>query len=118
MARFVLTPCHIREDRVVPSEDPVTLDWPEVAKLLAPSRSYPALMTLRRLRVNAFVGVFKSQAKKPPTNFLFQNTDRSNGIGWLLKTNPEFSEKVERIYRVEEAQFDAKFEEFSAGKPA
>lgn len=118
MARFVLTPCHIREDRLVPEEQPLTLNWPELTKLLAPSRSHAALMTLRRLRVNAFVGVLKPQPKRLATNFLFQNMDRSNEIGWLLKKNPEFPERVERIYRVEEALYDAKFEEYSTGEPA
>lgn len=118
MARFVLTPCRIRENRVVAFDDPLTLDWPEVTKLLAPSRSHPAMMTLRRLRVNAYVGLYKAQPKRPQTNFLFQNVSRSNEIDWLLKKNPDFPDRIEAIYRVDEAAFDTKFEEFSTGEPA
>lgn len=116
MARFVLTPCHIREDQVVPTSGmaAVELDWPKVVELLAPSNSLNAKMTLRRLRVNAFVGTLKAPPGKPATNFLFQNLDRANRIGWLLKRNPNFPNMVEQIYRVEVALFDSKVEERSS----
>ena len=126
MARFVLTPCRIREDRVVPSGEPVEMDWPKIAKLLAPSQTSNALMVLRRMRVNAYIGLLKHPTdalgtarphKGPPTNFLFQNQDKGNGIGWLLKRNPNFPEQVELLYRVDEATFDARFEEHSSGVP-
>lgn len=117
MARFILTPCRIREDRVVPDDEPVELDWPKLASLLAPSRSHQALMTLRRLKVDQYVGLVK-QPDGSSTNFLFQSPDHTNDIGWLLKKNPAFPKQLDVIYRVELAQLDAKIEEFSSGEPA
>lgn len=131
MARFVLTPCHIREDRVVPSGDAVELDWPKVAALLAPSQSPQALTTLTRMRTNSYVGLLRptkvpqqtkvlpSRALEPvPTNFIFLNDNRGNEIGWLLKRQPDFPDRVEQIYRVDVALFDTKIEEHSSGEPA
>ena len=117
MARFILTPCHLREDRVVPSGDPVELDWPKLAALLAPSRTQNALMTLRRMKVDQYVGLVK-QANGGTTNFLFQSPDRTNDIAWLLKKDPAFPTRLDVIYRCELAQLDAKIEEFSSGVPA
>ena len=132
MARFVLVPCRIREDKVVADGDPLELDWPKAAALLAPSQTFEALSTLRRMRVNAYVGLVKKepppgsskqtieQAKNaPPTNFLFVNGNpNSASIGWLLKKNPELITQVKALYRVDVAIFDAKIEEHSSGEPA
>lgn len=136
MARFVLTPCRIRADHVVPDGEPLELDWPQVAALLAPSRSYEALMTLRRMSTNAYVGLkmrplptgvyvplerkeaVNAERKKLPVNFLFQSPNRGNEIGWLLKRSPSFVEDVISVYRVDIALFDAKVEELSSGEPA
>ena len=117
MARFILTPCHLREDRVVPSGDAVELDWPKLAALLAPSRTMNALMTLRRMKVDQYVGLVKVPTGGT-TNFLFQSPDRTNDIAWLLKKDPTFPATLDVIYRCELAQLDAKMEEFSSGEPA
>lgn len=130
MARFLLTPCRVREDRVIADGDPVELDWPKMTALLAPSKSLEALMTLRKLKTNTYVGLLKhaphpglgrqtAQAAlvAPPTNFVFQNKDpNSNNIGWLLKKMPTFSDSLKAFYRVDVAAYDAKFEE-SSGTP-
>jgi hypothetical protein len=136
MARFVLTPCRIRADHVVPAGEPQELDWPGVAALLAPSRSYEALMTLRRMSTNAYVGLrmrplppgvyipaerkeaVNAERKKLPVNFLFQSPDRGNEIGWLIKRSPTFVDDVLSVYRVDVALFDAKVEELSSGELA
>ena len=117
MARFVLMPCRIREDKMVPdAEEPVVLDWPEVTKLLAPSRSHNALMTLRRMRVLAYVGLMK-QPNGTVTNFLFQNDDKSNSIAWLQKKQPGVEKQIQALYRVDEALFDSRVEELQTGTP-
>ena len=136
MARFVLTPCRLREDRLVPDGEPIELDWPKVAALLAPSRSYEALMTLRRMSTNAYVGLkmkplpigvyipperkaaVNAERAKQPVNFLFLTPDRSNEIGWLLKKSPSFLDDLLKVYRVDVALYDAKVEEHSSGEPA
>lgn len=117
MARFVLMPCRIREDRMVPdAEEPKVLDWAQVSLLLAPSRSPSALMTLRRMRVNSYVGLLK-QPSGAITNFLFQNDDKSNDLSWLLKRNPALASQLQALYRVDEATFDSRVEELSTGTP-
>lgn len=130
MARFVLVPCRLREDRIIADGDPLDLDWPKMTALLAPSKSHEALMTLRRLKTNTYVGLLKEPQRPgmgktaaqaalaaPPTNFVFQNRDpNSNHIGWLLKKKPAFPETLKALYRVDVAAFDAKFEE-SSGEP-
>lgn len=116
MARFVLTPCHVRADRVVPSDaETVEVDWPDLVALLAPSKTLSALNTLMRLRPSAYVGVLRSPKA---TNFLFVNTDKGNEIGWLLKRQPDFPDRLDKIFRVEVALFDSRIEEYSSGEPA
>ncbi len=118
MARFVLTPCKLREDRMVPSGAPVlTLDWAQLAAKLAPSKANIALMTLRRLRPTAFVGLLKAVPPKTGvSNFVLMNADRENKIGWLLKKQPDFPDRLVDLYLVEEALFDARMEEISSGR--
>lgn len=118
MARFILTPCHLREDRVVPSKaEALELDWAGLVRALAPSRTMQAQTTLTRLRVSSFVGLMHSPVGGAPTNFALANTDASGSIGWLLKRHPDFPQRLHSIYRVEEATFDARIEEVDTGSP-
>jgi hypothetical protein len=112
------------------------MNGPKVAALLAPSRTYEALMTLRRMSTNAYVGLkmkplplgtfvpperreaVNAERAKQPVNFLFLSPDRGNAIGWLLKRSPSFAEDLLSVYRVDVALYDAKVEEHSSGEPA
>ena len=118
MARFVLTPCKLRADKAVPltTQEPLLLDWAGLTKLLAPSRSLNALATLRRLRVNSYVGL-ALQENGAVTNFLFMNDDRSSNMESLLKRKPSLSTQLQALYRVDEAVLDARVEELSSGIP-
>lgn len=118
MARFILTPCRIREDRIVPSGDAVEMDWPQLVAAFAPSRTLLALNTLTRLRASSYVGLLKGQGNALPTNFFIQNDNKTNVFGWLFAKRPDIPERVECVYRVDEALFDAKIEESSSGAPA
>jgi hypothetical protein len=132
LPRFVLRPCHIRAEKVVPDGDPIELDWPKLVALLAPSQTYDAQMTLRRMKTNAYVGLLKRPLPKgsppakvrehesaPPTNFLFYNVDAtSNDITWLLKRIPDLPDILKALYVVDVALFDTKIEEHSSGEPA
>lgn len=117
MARFVLTPCRVREDRMVPDGEAVVLGWSEVAALLAPSRSQSALMTLRRMKPLSYVGLVKNPTTAAVTNFLVQNDDKSNSLKMLLKFNPAIVTQLVSLYRVDEVSLDAKVEEISTGEP-
>lgn len=109
MSRFVLQPCRVRDDYFVPTkgEAQVEVNWPELAKRLAPTKEPTALRTLLRLQVGGFVGVRKAPGHAKPTNFFLMNPDRSGKLGWILKQNPKFGEQVESVFRVEIAEYDA-----------
>jgi hypothetical protein len=115
MASFVLQPCKIRENRLVPTKDEaVTLSWDDFCKRLAPSRSLRAKSNLRRAGTNAFIGLLRNAQTQEPCNFILQNQDRSGSIEWLLKQDPSFSNRLLEVYRVESAEWDIKLEELGS----
>jgi hypothetical protein len=115
VARFVLSPCKLRESRLVAQkgESPVTLNWPELCKLLAPSRDPQAFQVLQLLRAQAFVGLTKHPRGNGVTNFVLLNADRSGDLKQILKRDPTFGDRLESVYRVEEARWDASVKEAS-----
>lgn len=113
MARFVLHPCRFREDRFIPLRDAslLELDWVGLVDRLAPTRSPAALMNLKRLRVNSFVGLVRNPQTGEVGNFYLLNPDRSGSLTWLLHQDQSFPERLLESFKVVSANWDYKFEE-------
>lgn len=89
------------------------LDWKALFKLLGGRGSDRALLNLRSARPGAYVGVLKTG-----TNFVLEcppGIQTSTSLRWLLKQRPDFADTVDRIYRVEEADWGASL--FEGGSP-
>ena len=112
MARYVLQPCKVREDQLVPQKDtePVTFDWPQLCAKFASFKGQGrvALLNLGHLRVSGFLGLIRSAKEGQVTNFILLNQDRTGSIDWLMKKDPTFESRLIEVYRVEVAERDAK----------
>jgi hypothetical protein len=115
-ARFVLQPCQLFAGHFISSreEEPLTLDWASLCSMLAPSQERQALVNLRMLQTNAFVGLTKNPLDGSLKNFIFLNQDRSNKAEWFLKRDPSFEQRLHRVYRVDEAQWESVVTEVSS----
>ena len=116
MARFVLQKCKLREHRLVPLKDepPITLNWRELCKLLAPSRDVRALRVLQQLQTNSFVGLVALPGSKPgtpPGNFVMTNPDLSGDLSRVLGRDASFAARLSVVYRVDDVEWDAKVTE-------
>lgn len=116
--RFVLLPCRLREDKLVPEKgtEPITLDWRELAAKLAPSNRIEALKTLKHVQRGAYIGLLDQGKNKPPSNFCFIAQDRSGNVADVLRRNPMFGDRLIEVYKVIEADRGAALTE--ADKPS
>jgi len=107
MACFVLFPCKLRQDQLVPLKDGerIMLDWPQLCERFAPSHSKTSLLILRHVRVGAFIGLVRRD-KAPSTFYLF-NPDRSGSLHAQLKKDPTLTERFVEAFRVDDVTWDA-----------
>ena len=105
---FVLTPCKLRNDRIVPQKGApvVSLDWKGLVLKLAASRQAGALANLRHMDKGSFVGLAREQRTGLVRNFILKNPDRSDRVDWLLERDPTFADRLVEVYRVENANWD------------
>ena len=111
--RYVLSPAHLRQDRLVvyPDKEPLVLDWKGLVELVGGSdKGVQALRNLRLLKPRDFVGL-KRREDGGVTNFLTSNYDKSGKVDWILRKNPLAFTGLLCCYRVEEALYDAKLQE-------
>ena len=103
MSRFVLKPCRLRDDKLVPEKDAelITMTWRELARKLAPSNRIEALRTLSYVQLGAYVGLL-SRGDLAPSNFCFVAQDRSGNVSTILKRSPSFARDLREVYQVVE----------------
>ncbi len=113
MARYVLQPCKLREDQLVPQKGVGTVeyDWNKLQETFAPSKSRTALLNISNLRVGQYVGLVRRADASEVTNFTLMNQDRTGRVDWLLKKDPSFEKRLVSVYKVEVAERDARIEE-------
>lgn len=118
MARFVLQPCKLREERLVPvkGEPPITVDWRGLCEQLAPSRSPEALRTLQLVQVNSYVGTTKNPRGGKPANFVLTNQDRSGDLARIMSKDATFAGRLLTVFRVEDVQWDARVTELGTSR--
>lgn len=117
MSRFVLQPCKLRGDRIVPEKaEPLVLK--SKAELIErfQAKSQMHLAQLRQLRVTAFVGTVVGSRSQKPSPFIIWNHDRSNRVRWLFNQDPQFGSRVLEVFRVEEVDWGASIQEADSGK--
>ena len=115
LAKFVLHPCHLREDRFAPIKGAVavTMNWAELVTTLAPSQELDAKMTLRSVSPGSYVGITKDRTdSKKIRNFVILNPDRSAKLDWLLKKDPSFENRLLQVFRVDEVVWESVVQEF------
>lgn len=119
MARFVLQPCKLRDERLVPvkGEPPITLNWRELCERLAPSREQKALQVLQLVQVNSYVGTTKNpHGTGKPANFVLMNPDRSGNLAKIMSKDATFAHRLLSVYRVDDVEWDARVTELGASK--
>ena len=109
MASFQLTPCKIREGWLVPLKDaaPLTLAWPALCALLAPSGSVLAKANLRKGAAPSAFAILVTQPSGGVSNILLRNTDLSGDIRGLLKRDQGFERRVVGAFRFDQVSWDA-----------
>jgi hypothetical protein len=117
VARFVLQPCKLRENRLVPLKNtaPLELTWKELVERLAPSRTDKALKSLYFLQPGSFVGLLKHpnprKREKEIVNFVYVGQGRTGLLLGPMAQDPTFAERLIEVYRVEKAEKDMKMSE-------
>jgi len=108
VARFVLQPCKLRQDRLVPKKNasPIELTWRELCEKLAPSRDVRALKGLYWLQPGSYVGLLRHprNQKSPPVNFVFVGQGRTGVVSGLMAGDPTFVHRLLEVYRVDVAE--------------
>jgi hypothetical protein len=109
MAEFHLTPCKIREGWIVPvkNTEPLTLSWPELATLCAPSGTLQAKQVLRKGAAPCAYVLLVRHPTGFVSNMLLRNPDLSGDIRALLRSDPTFEARVVGAYRFDKVFWDA-----------
>jgi len=103
MAKFLLQPCKLRVDRLVPQKgtEPIELTWRELAEKLAPSRDVQALRTLYRAQAGSFLGLVRDRNNpKKLVNFCFLAQDRRGSLAGILMRDASFAARLVEAYQV------------------
>jgi hypothetical protein len=107
VARFVLQPCKLRENRIVPVKgaECEEFTWGELVAKLAPTATVSALRTLYYVQNGAFLGLLKhpKDASKE-VNFCFVAQDRTGAVTEILRRDPSFGRRLVTVYQVLEAE--------------
>lgn len=111
MAKLVLRPAHLRDDRFVveTAEEPVELDWVQAVERLAPSRTPQALNMLRIARRGWFIGTRKHG--KTIRNFVLDAAGKANSIADVIRRQPSFESDLVEVFYVERIEWDAQMQE-------
>lgn len=114
MAKFVLQPCKLRQDRFVPIKDAECEEftWKELALKLAPTTTPSALRTLQYIQAGAFIGLLKHPLNaSQEVNFCFVAQSRTGYLTEVLRRDPTFESRLVTVYRVVEADKGAQLVE-------
>lgn len=107
MAKVVLIPCKLREDRFARQKggESVELTPQELmTKFHMKAGSREVVETLRRMAPQGFLGL--REGATGPSHFYFRNNDLSGDIGWLLKRSPDFAAQVLEVWMVDRVEWD------------
>lgn len=111
MPTFVLQPCKVRADRLVPQKqgEPIELTGVQVIEKFHLDVSNPAdLHAFRSLTPNSFIGLVTSALNGRPIRFYIRNTDLSGDISWILKQNPTFAGRVLEVWQIVSAVWESR----------
>lgn len=111
MSDFVLRPAYLRDGKFVPERNaaPVAMDWSEVVRRFAPSRSRSSLLILRRVHPGVFIGT-RRRGREVAT-FAFDAAGRSRNAAQVLKQDPTFEASVVEVFLVDRAEWPMRLQE-------
>jgi hypothetical protein len=109
VASFLLTPCKIRDGWLVPKKDAehLSLTWPALCALLAPSGALLAKANLRKAAAPNTYAVLVLQPSGVVSNVLLRNPDMSGDIRGVLVRDSSFERRVVGAFRFDSVSWDA-----------
>lgn len=109
MSKVTLQAHRLRKSKLVEDKEaePVTLEWPALIEKLAPTGSPNALLMLRDLRIDEFVGL----RRRAGAIESFKIRQPSGNIGEILRAHPAFGSDLIEVYKVLRTEWDAQMTE-------
>lgn len=114
MAQFVLQPFRHRQGKFAQDrrKESLKLSAEELFEKFGLSRHDPMdQLRVQAMRVGAFVGITVGRVSKKPVCFVLDNADKSASYEWILAKDPTFDDRIQEVYRIDSAVWDAKVEE-------
>jgi len=108
VASFRLTQCKIREGWLVPQKDGemLTLAWPALCALLAPSGTLQAKMNLRRAAAPHTFALLVKQPSGVVSNVLLRNPNLSGDIRSIVQRDLSFESRFVAAFRFDSVSWD------------
>lgn len=116
MSRFVLQPGRILQESfaVDRTKDPVERNFSELIKELVPDRDIFEAKKLGFLKQGCFVGTIRHpEIVNKSRVFLFYGVNGSGDMSKSFQEDPTLPERIEKIYRVDVAEYDSTFTELT-----
>jgi hypothetical protein len=113
MANFILQPCKIVGARIVPLNEPAWEgNWEELCQFLAPELSKETERNLAGIQAGRFCGLVRGKVTGTRVPFvIIPKSGAPSSIEFMLKAEPTVVDRIQSIYRVEVAEWDARVQE-------
>lgn len=114
MAEFVLRPFRHRAGKLAPDrrKEAITLTQEELyARFGLSPHNMLDRVRVQNMRPGGFVGISIGKVSKKPVCFVLDNADHSPSYAWILAKDPSFEDRIQEVFRIEKALWDAKVEE-------
>jgi len=114
MAEFILQPFRHRAGKLALDrrKEAITLTTQELLdKFGLDTSNQLDRLRIQNIRPGGFVGISIGKHSKKPVCFVLSNTDKSPSYEWILVKDPSFEDRIQEVFRVEKALWDAQVEE-------
>lgn len=114
MAEFVLQPFRHRAGKFALDrrKEAITLTSQELFEKFGLDAANPVdRLRVQHMRPGGFVGISIGRNSQKPVCFVLSNADRSPSYAWILNKDPSFEDRIQEVFRIEKALWDAKVEE-------
>lgn len=111
MAKIVMLPCKLREDRLVPEKDAEAVSFTELevlSRFRLDGRKAQDQNILRMLVPAAYIGLVSSRKTGSPVRFYVRNHDLSGDISWVIASDASFPSRLLEVWLVESATWESR----------
>jgi len=111
MAKIVMLPCRLREDRLVPEKGSEAVSFTELevlSRFRLDGRKSADQNILRMLVPASYIGLVSSRKTGEPVRFYVRNNDLYGDISWVLKGDPSFPGRLLEVWLVESATWESR----------